>query len=133
MCLARREKLFTQNSFKTSVFRRRCIIPATAFFDWREELDGSKTKFKFTVPSQPLFYFAGIWDDWIDPNGSEIASCAIVTTYPNSLIMRYKPQMPSILKHSEIDIWMDHSVQEIRVLDHILHGLDSDAFRVTRC
>ncbi len=132
MCHARREKLFVQNTFKTSIWRRRCLIPATAFFEWQEKLDGSKAKFKFTIPKQPLFYMAGLWDDWIDPNGSEIASCAIITTYPNSLILRYKPQMPAILKPADIELFMDHTLDQIKVLDHILHGLDSEEFRVER-
>ena len=146
MTHVRREKVFFQNSTKGSVWRRRCLIPATGFFEWRDEYDGlgvdpldpsylgatDRAKYRFDVPSMPLFYFAGIWDDWIDPNGSEIASCAILTTYPNSLITRYKAWMPCILSRENEARWMDHSIENQAELEAMLRGFETDAFRVTR-
>ncbi len=142
MTHAVRERAFDQNAFKTSIWRRRCLIPATAFFEWRDEFNSigvdpmdpqflgatSRMKYRFEVPSMPLFYFAGIWDDWIDPNGSEIASCAILTTYPNSLIIRYKPTMPCILEPQHIDRWMDHEIESRAELESMLRGLEADRF-----
>lgn len=146
MCHARRERAFVQNAFKTAIWRRRCLIPATAFFEWRDEADSigvdkfdpefrgatERVKYRFSIPSQPLFYFAGIWEDWIDPNGSDIESCAILTTYPNSLIIRYKPAMPCILKPGTEDKWMDFEIKEQAELDNLLRGIDSDLFHVAR-
>lgn len=147
LCHARRERAFAQNAFKTSIGRRRCLIPATAFYEWRDEIDSvgvdpldprflgssERVKYRFSIPSMPLFYFAAIWDDWIDPNGSEIASCAILTTYPNSLIIRYKPQMPCILTRENEARWMDHSIESQAELDGMLRGLDAEKFSVDRC
>ncbi|MBI1332824.1 MAG: hypothetical protein GC165_08080 [Armatimonadetes bacterium] len=146
MLHARRERLFDQSAFKTSIWRRRCLLPATAFFEWRDEVDSvgvdpldpqylgvsTRAKYRFTVPSMPLFYFAGIWDDWIDPNGSEIASCAIVTTYPNPLILRYKPWMPSIMQTADLERWLDHTIENAAEIDVMLRGLDADRFHVER-
>ena len=131
MANVRREKVFFQTSFKGPVMNKRCLIPATAFYEWREEGE-EKVKYRFSIPSMPLFYFAGIWDDWIDPNGSDLESCAILNTYPNSLIIRYKPQMPCILKPGTEDVWMDFSIIERQHLDLLLRGIDAEKFRVER-
>ena len=128
MTNVRREKVFYQHSFKGPVMNKRCLIPATAFFEWRDEV-----KYRFSIPSMPLFYFAGIWDDWIDPNGSDLESCAILNTYPNSLIMRYKPQMPCILHPLQVDTWMNFDIRDISILDSLIRGLDSEKFLVQRC
>ena len=146
MIHARRERAFDQNAFKTSIWRRRCLIPATAFFEWRDEVGSmgvdhndpqflgmtERVKYRFSVPSMPLFYFAGIWDDWIDPNGSEIASCAILTTYPNPLILRYKPWMPCIMRPGDENRWMDFTIENRAELDAMLRGLDAESFQVKR-
>jgi putative SOS response-associated peptidase YedK len=128
MANVRREKVFFQTSFKGPVMNKRCLIPATAFFEWRDEV-----KYRFSIPSMPLFYFAGIWDDWIDPNGSDLESCAILNTYPNSLIIRYKAQMPCILRPEHVDNWMNFENSDRAILDGMLRGIEAEKFRVERC
>lgn len=132
MANVRREKVFFQNAFKGAITHKRCLIPATAFFEWRDE-GPARVKYRFWIPSMPLFYFAGVWDDWIDPNGSDLESCAILNTYPNSLIIRYKPEMPCILKPGTEDAWMDFENKDRADLDGLLRGIEAEKFRVERC
>jgi len=65
--------------------RRRCLIPADGFYEWRRS-PNTKQPFHFGMKDDSLFAFAGIWDCWTSTEGQMVESCAILTTTPNELL-----------------------------------------------
>ena len=85
MINARAETVATKPAFRESIRKRRCLIPADGFYEWRK--DGkTKTPFCFTMAADSIFAFAGIWDSWRNPEGQTIKTCSIITTTPNALL-----------------------------------------------
>ncbi len=112
---ARAESLDQKPSFRTPLRRKRCLIPADGFFEWKKEGD-QKTPYYFFLKDRKPFVFAGLWDIWQSPEGEKTATCTIVTISPNSLIERFHERMPVILPEEHIDIWLDRSVREVKKL-----------------
>ncbi len=104
MINARAETLAEKPSFRTAFRRRRCLIPASGFFEWKQE-PGSKAKTPMYIrlKSGKPFALAGLWDRWDSPDGSTVFSCTIVTTQPNELMQSYPqphaghPAIPGLL------------------------------------
>ena len=104
---ARCETLETKPSFSESFERRRCLIPADGFFEWKK-LGRSKQPFYLQLKDESPFAFAGIWDQW--SNGEQlVTSCAIITTAANELVGPLHDRMPAILQTESYDAWLDPS------------------------
>jgi len=106
---ARAETLLEKPSFKESFKKRRCLIPADGFFEWRE-YNGKKYPYYITLKSKRTFSFAGIWDLWTDPEtGEEIKTFSLITTEANKImeqIHNTKKRMPVILNCENEKEWM---------------------------
>lgn len=105
---ARRDKLVKSNTWKTAFRRRRCLIPATGFYEW-PKVNGRKSKEPFHIRRKDgaLFAFAGLWEDGSDASG-EVRTCSsIVTTEPNELMKPIHDRMPVILAPDEFARWLD--------------------------
>jgi putative SOS response-associated peptidase YedK len=105
---ARAETLENRASFKESFERRRCLILADGFYEWRRA-GKSKQAFFFQRKDEGAFAFAGIWDRW-RKDGLTIKSCAIVTTSANELLMPVHDRMPVILPENAYELWVDSRV-----------------------
>jgi putative SOS response-associated peptidase YedK len=108
MCNARAETVAEKNSFKNAYRRRRCLIPADGFYEWRTNAD-EKTKQPFYVRQKIArpFAFAGLWEIWSDDGGNEVRSATIVTTRPNELMTQIHARMPVILHARDFRRWLD--------------------------
>jgi putative SOS response-associated peptidase YedK len=96
---------------------QRCVLPATGFYEWHVNEDGSKTPFYITCADQPVFGFAGLWDSSRAEDGTALESCTIITMPPNPLmaeIHNVKQRMPAILQSIEINSWLAGSADEAR-------------------
>jgi putative SOS response-associated peptidase YedK len=101
---ARSETLDQKPSFSESFERRRCLIPADGFYEWKRS-GKTKQPYYFQLNDESLFYFAGIWDQW--RRGDElITSCAIITTTPNELLETIHDRMPVILPAETHEPWL---------------------------
>ena len=102
---ARSETLAEKPSFRSAFRRRRCLIPANGFFEWKT-VPGEKSKIPMFIhlKTGKCFAFAGIWEIWSSPDGSEIRSCTIITTQPNELMQSIHNRMPVILPQQPIKI-----------------------------
>jgi len=109
---ARSETIAKKPSFKASLSRRRCLIPADGYFEW-VKLKGVKAKRAYYIykKDQQPFAFAGIWDSWQSIDGSEIISFATITTPPNKLVSKIHHRMGAILEPKYYDLWL--SAEEI--------------------
>lgn len=102
---ARSETLDEKPSFRESFKRRRCLIPADGFYEWKKS-GKTKQPYYFRMKDESVFSFAGIWDTW-KIEGKEIISCAIITTTPNELLEPVHNRMPVILHSSDFETWLD--------------------------
>ncbi len=95
-------------SFKPLVDRRRCIIPADGFYEWRKE-GKRKVPMWVYLKSRKPFGLAGLWDVWRKPDGAKVESFTIIATEPNGLIQPIHNRMPVILRGEEEGQWLDSS------------------------
>ena len=105
---ARAETLAEKPSFRSAYKYHRCLIFANGFYEWQPQ-PGSKIKLPHLIrlkSGQP-FAFAGLWEHWQSPDGSEIKSTTIITTAPNELMARIHDRMPVILSHEAFPQWLD--------------------------
>lgn len=117
---ARSESIFEKPSFRSAIKTgKRCLIPATGFYEWHTRV---KQKFPFfiSVKDQPVFSFAGIWDEWPDPETGEVLyTYSMLTTDANPLlaaIHNSKQRMPCILSPENEHAWLYGNLTEHDVL-----------------
>ena len=127
MINARNEGIETKPAFREAVKSRRCVVPATGFFEWQGDRPGRKQPFAITVPEMPVFGFAGLWERWkpsvgADPNGDVIEhpepveTFTIVTADANDSVARIHDRMPVILPLNAIDTWLTGPPEAAREL-----------------
>jgi len=107
MINARGETVAEKPSFHSAFKRRRCLIPASGFYEW-QQLDG-KTKQPWNIVRSdglPLV-FAGLWEQWKNPSGEVLESCTIITTEANQFMAEIHDRMPVILGKECWDAWLD--------------------------
>jgi putative SOS response-associated peptidase YedK len=101
---ARAETLQEKPSFSESFQKRRCLIPADGFYEWKRT-GKLKQPYYFQLKDEAAFVFAGIWDQW-QGDGRVIVSCAIITTTANELLASVHDRMPVILSPSSQHAWL---------------------------
>jgi len=105
MINARAETLLSRPSFRDAAMNRRCLVPATGFYEWRHE-GRRKVPFYIRLKTAPVFAFAGIYDPGIVSSGPGCATFAIVTTTPNDLVAPLHDRMPAILSRAREADWV---------------------------
>lgn len=103
----RSETTMIAKTFDAKPSFRRCLIPATGFFEWREE-NGVKQPYHFALRSGEAFAFAGLCK--AVPDGPP--ECAILTTEPNGLVAQYHDRMPSLIAKEDAETWLGGSSEE---------------------
>ncbi len=106
MINARAETVAEKPAFRRSLRSRRCLVPASGFFEWKRDGE-SKTPHFIHLPDEPLFAFAGLYDVWRDPDGRTVQSYTVLTTQPNELMAEIHNRMPVILRREDEDEWLD--------------------------
>ncbi|MEP0324715.1 SOS response-associated peptidase [Bauldia litoralis] len=104
---ARAEGVATKPSFKSAYKYRRCLIPASGFYEWRRVAGGAKQPYLMRRPDHAPFAFAGLWESWMGKDGSEIDSACIITTDANRLLAPIHDRMPVILHPQDYAAWLD--------------------------
>jgi len=115
MINARSETAQEKPSFRSAFRHRRCLVPASGFFEWQGE-PGHKQPYAIIVGDQPLFAFAGLWESWRSSDAEVVETYTILTTEPNAAIATIHDRMPVILHRAEWDTWLDGTVEQARVL-----------------
>lgn len=103
---ARAETLAEKPSFRNAFRYHRCLVLADGFYEWAKT-NGGKTPMYIQLESQKPFAFAGLWDLWHAPDGSELYSCTIITTQPNSFMEKIHTRMPVILSPDNYAEWLN--------------------------
>ena len=107
---ARAETLLEKPSFRTAFLRKRCLIPASGFYEWKPE-GRTKRPFYIHPTDGTLFAFAGLMEDWQGPDGEGMFSACIITTVPNGLMAGLHDRMPAILPREAWGLWLDPAAQ----------------------
>ena len=102
---ARAETLAGKPAFKAAYQQRRCLIPATGFYEW-QKLEQGKQAYCIHHEEQQLFAFAGLWEYW-EHDTETIYSCTIITTAANELMQSIHDRMPVILDKQNYGQWLD--------------------------
>jgi len=108
---ARAETVAEKPSFRTAFKRRRCLIPASGFYEWQRNATGNAAKQPYFLrrKDKKPFAFAGLWETWRAPDGSELPTCTIITTKPNALVQQIHDRMAVILREESFRDWIDPS------------------------
>jgi putative SOS response-associated peptidase YedK len=115
MINARAETVAEKPSFRRALQKRRCLVLADGFYEWRKE-GRTKTPMFITLKSREPFAFAGLWETWEPPTGDPVRSCTIITTSPNSLMAAIHDRMPVILPRAAESLWLDRTVTDPQAL-----------------
>lgn len=109
MINARAETLASKPSFREPFHQRRCIIPASGFYEWQKDARGRQPYYLHRRDGDPLA-LAGLWERWEDPAkpGAVLESCTIITTGANALVAPLHNRMPAILERAEFAAWFSH-------------------------
>jgi len=124
---ARGETLEEKPAFRGSLKYKRCLILADGFYEWKSA-PGQKTKTPFFIhmKDRKPFAFAGLWDSWTSPDGSQVKSCTIITTAPNELMNIIHNRMPVILPPRDYARWLDPSPQTPDQLKPLIKPFPAD-------
>jgi len=112
---ARSETVATSGMFKAAFTKRRCLVPAPAYYEWRDDPEG-KTLFAVArVDSDPVV-FAGIWEDWRSPDGEELHTFSTITTDVNRQLAAIQDRMPVILEKTDWPLWLGEVEGDVSAL-----------------
>jgi len=114
MINARAETVAEKPSFRVALRRRRCLIPATGFYEWKV-VPGGKQPYNIQLGHGRIFAFAGLWERW-----QGVESCTIIVTEANKAISAIHDRMPVILDPSDYKAWLDPQLQDTALLQPLL-------------
>ncbi len=121
---ARGETVAEKPSFRSAYKRRRCLVPANGFYEWRLE-NGRKQPYVCHRDGE-LFSLAGIWEHWQDAAGNEIDSCAIITTDAQGRMRELHERMPVYIPPGGYADWLDCKDENTERADELLRATAPD-------
>ena len=109
MINARGETVTEKPSFRAAVKTRRCLVPASGFFEWAKHKEGSKVPHFIHYTDGRVFAFAGLWERWTKGEGEPLETFTIITTQPNEVVAPLHDRMPVILASDHFGEWLQPS------------------------
>lgn len=130
---ARGEEVAETQAFREAFQKRRCIIPADGFYEWKRQASGKEPYAIVPAEDEPVFAFAGLWDRWRDPATQEVVrSCSIITCKANDLMAPIHDRMPVILDHSDWAKWLGDEAARRPELQRFLRPFPADRMKAYR-
>ena len=128
MINARSETVHEKPSFRNAFKRRRCLIPASGYFEWAKTADGKQPHFLHPA-DRPVLAMAGLWEEnsKVTQDGSSIRTCTVITTTANSVTGRVHDRMPVVLDADDFDVWLDPDHDDVDSLRSPLRPAADDA------
>lgn len=103
---ARAETIAEKPSFRHAIRRRRCLVPASGFYEWQGDVPGQKQAYYVPRTNGGLIGLAGIWEHWMGPDGSELETAAIITTGANKTLRDIHHRMPVVIRQKDFATWL---------------------------
>ena len=113
------ETVSTKPAFRAAFKKRRCLVLANGFYEWRKEDKRKLPTCIYARNGDPLA-FAGLWETWQSPEGPLVQSCTIITTAANSFIQPLHNRMPVILSDETQALWLDPLTDDPKILEPLL-------------
>jgi putative SOS response-associated peptidase YedK len=108
---ARAEGIAAKPAFQYAFRRRRCLVPASGFYDWQAGGSGPKQPHLVRPADQGIVAFAGLWETWCGRDGSEIDTAAIVTVPANERLRQIHHRMPAIIAPADFEAWLSEETE----------------------
>jgi len=121
---ARSETVITKPAFRNALNKRRCLVLADGYYEWRT-VGKVKQPFYFHVHDEQPFAFAGLWDRWTG-DAEPIESCTIITTDANELSRPIHDRMPVMLTREGCALWLDPDIEDREALQELLKPYPAD-------
>lgn len=117
---ARAETIEQKPSFKYAFEKRRCLILADGFYEWKKMAGGKigTVPYYFSLRNRELFAFAGLWESWKTKDGMELQTCSIITCEANDIVSSIHNRMPVILTQENLWDWLDFT--DLKMLKSLL-------------
>lgn len=106
---ARAEEVAAKPAFREALKRRRCLVPADAFYEWQRIDPKTKRPYAIGLRSGEPYAFAGLWERWQPKEGEPLETFTVLTTDPNELMEKIHNRMPVILEPRDYSRWLDSS------------------------
>lgn len=119
MINARSETIARKQAFRPAFKKRRCLVIADGFYEWRTE-GKKKVPMYIRLKSGECFGFAGLYNIWKSPDGQQLCTCTIITTEANDTVKTIHDRMPVILPRDKEDFWLDPTNEDKEKLLSIL-------------
>jgi putative SOS response-associated peptidase YedK len=104
---ARAEEAAAKPAYREALKKRRCLVPADAFYEWQRPDPKTKRPFAFALKSGEPYAFAGLWESWRPKDGEPLETFTLLTTGPNEVMAPVHNRMPVILEPKDYDRWLD--------------------------
>jgi putative SOS response-associated peptidase YedK len=130
---ARAETVRTQPAFRDAFEKRRCLVLADGFYEWKREVGRKIPMYVRRACGRPMA-FAGLWEAWLAPDGEMLRTCTVITTEPNATMAPIHDRMPVILPADAREVWLDPDIQDAAALSALLRPYavdDLEAFSVS--
>jgi len=124
---ARSDTVLVKPAFRASVRKRRCLVLADGYYEWKTEGKAKQPYFYHRRDDRP-FAFAGLWDTWKGPTGP-VESCAILTTDANDMARPIHDRMPVILSQDACSAWLDPEIEDPSALADLLKPFPSEEMK----
>jgi putative SOS response-associated peptidase YedK len=118
---ARSETAADKPTFRSAFKKRRCLVVADGFYEWKVQPDKSKTPMYIHLHEHEPFGMAGLWERWTNPETGEVlVSCTILTTHANEMMSEIHERMPVILPHTDYQTWLDPTLEDKALLQSLM-------------
>ncbi|MBU7315934.1 SOS response-associated peptidase [Paenibacillus oleatilyticus] len=128
MMNARAETAAEKPAFRGLLKRKRCLIPADGFYEWKR-IGSRKQPVRFVLADGGLFGMAALYDTWLAEDRTKLHTCTILTTAANELVAEVHERMPVILPREHESLWLNRTVQDERELLPVLQPYPAERMR----
>jgi putative SOS response-associated peptidase YedK len=127
---ARAEGIAAKPSFRAAFRHRRCLVPASGFYEW-QTVGKQKFPWYFQLRDESPLILAGLWEHWRGADGVELETCSLITTTANSVVGALHDRMPVVLRGTAIETWLDPATEDPTRLEPLLAPLPGELMQAT--
>jgi putative SOS response-associated peptidase YedK len=128
---ARAESVADKPSFRNAYRKRRCLIPASGYYEWQEVPGQRKQPWFISMRGEIAMAMGGLWESWVNPNGEVLRSFCVVTTAPNEIMQPIHERMPVIVAPEHWERWLDPAASDVADLLAPANATDMQAWPVS--